>query len=62
MPEQRKRFNAKQTAAGLWQLDVTVEVTAEAVDSKDQARETVAAIEALESEFVKAGKKIVETK
>ncbi len=56
--EQRKRVNAKQTAAGLWQLDVTVEWTAGEIDNTALASDQLALIKATEAAFSADGRKL----
>ncbi len=57
MTEKRIRVNAKETAKGLWYLDVTVEVSGEDVtaDSVDILK----VIQAKEKEFHDDGRKLV---
>ena len=56
MNEKRIRVNAKSTAKGLWQLDVTVEVSGEEVTSDDV--DVLKVIKAKEKEFADDGRKM----
>jgi len=57
-PMQRVRINAKQSAKGSYQLDVTFADEAATVDIDGAARKLVEAIQAAERELVAAGKKV----
>ena len=57
--EKRIRVNAKVTSKGLWQLDVTVEVTDENVTGADI--NILEIIKEKEKEFAADGRKMVET-
>jgi hypothetical protein len=57
MTERRIRVNAKQTAKGLWQLDVTVEATGNNI-SHDEA-DVLTVIRAKEVEFRADSRKMV---
>jgi hypothetical protein len=57
MTEKRIRVNAKATAKGLWQLDVTVEVTGEEVSA--DSVDVLKVIQAKEKEFRDDDRKMV---
>jgi len=57
-PMQRVRINAKQSAKGAYQLDVTFADEAAVVDIGGAARNLVTAIQAAERELIAAGKTV----
>jgi len=57
MTEKRIRVNAKETAKGLWYLDVTVEVSGEHVSADDV--EILKVIQSKEKEFRENNRKMV---
>lgn len=57
MTEKRIRVNAKSTAKGLWYLDVTVEVSGEAVNAADV--DVLKVIREKEKEFQADGRQMV---
>lgn len=57
MTEKRIRVNAKQTAKGIWYLDVTVEVSGEDVSADDI--DVLKVIQAKEKEFLENGRIMV---
>jgi len=64
MPEElneRVRVNAKQNSKGEWQLDATFEDTAANVDNVGAAKRLLETVQAVEREFVAAGKKLAGT-
>lgn len=58
-PMQRVRINAKQSAKGAYQLDVTFSDEAASVDIDGAAKSLLEAIQAAERELTDAGKVIV---
>jgi hypothetical protein len=56
--EQRKRINAKQTAAGLWQIDATVEWTGSEIDNQTIAADQLALVKAVETAYRIDGRKL----
>ena len=56
MNEKRIRVNAKSTAKGIWSLDITVEVSSEAVTAADV--DVLKIIQEKEKEFREDGRKL----
>jgi hypothetical protein len=60
--QKRKRVNAKQTAKGAWQLDVTVEIvdeTGTTVPDGVVSGEVLSLVKQVEADFVASGRKLV---
>lgn len=57
MTEKRIRVNAKETAKGFWQLDITIEVTGDDITADDV--DILKVIQAKEKEFRENNRKLV---